>query len=336
MVHHTLNEKRPVLVHGFNFPDDDDERRPRFAVEGPWNLKDPVHETITHRALQRAGLIPANEPHGTTRGWEFIRGAIWNDDPEALLFDNNENETANWSTGATFLSRFTDYKKLARRGEKFAQGSPLFARSHFGDLQCLHSMAAVDGETPRDTREKILAMAEFFYAVGKGDIDSEVKLGSTGLPWISHWFPNDKTSVKNFFQIWHMGNARMRAMGALMHMVEDSYCDAHVERGNVTGQDDSEAQWYVREFHGYISQDDALHGKGDAMHPRGIDAMPGALRAVKVCADILEYWKSGRTYSELRTYLLENVYVLAPDVRNAGPGAKYAMRKRSVSSTKDV
>ena len=58
----------------------------RYSVESVLSIGDPVHETITERALRNTGLIAAGETYSDRAAWDFTRGVFWNDDPEGLLF----------------------------------------------------------------------------------------------------------------------------------------------------------------------------------------------------------------------------------------------------------
>lgn len=287
---------------------------PKFQVEGPWNIGDPVHETITNLALQRAGIVAPGTSFQDRPVWEYIRGVIWNDDPEGLLFDHNETETDNWSSGVEFVGKFNRYQGMATDGTMFGPSDPLLARSHFGDLQCLHAMATRDGEAAHDTRHRILLWSEFFYGVATGHIDGAKELGTIDLGQIELLFPNSHVSVRTLFLIGRVGDLRHRAMGALLHMIEDSYAKGHVQR---------DVRWKIQEFHSYINQDSHKHGDEDVLAAGGIDAMPGAKMAVRQCAEVLKMWKSGARWEQLRTYLEDNVFQLLPTARPASPGDEF-------------
>ncbi|MEW5848040.1 MAG: hypothetical protein AB2A00_04470 [Myxococcota bacterium] len=304
-------------AHGLVFPRGKRPKKkegiqPAYEIEGPWNYKDPVHETITEMALKRAEIIGPNDTFSSPSAWEFVRGVIWSDDPEGLLFDKNDSETDNWSSGAEFGVKFELYKASAKGGAVFANGSPLLARSHFGDLQCLHAMAPRDGEVATQTRTDALAWAEFFYLVSIGRIAPSVPMSAVAS--VSRWFTGSSTTIKDLFLVGTRGDVRQRAVGALLHLVQDSYAKGHVHR---------DAQWRIEEFHNFISQDGNKHIAHDKMAEGGIAAMPDAQRAVEACTRILQHWKRARPWSSLRPYLETPVLVLSPAARPSGPGDDY-------------
>ena len=91
-----------------------------YMFSGPWNTGSPVHETITHLALKRAGLTNNKEYDcckssedfsastqkivADASNREYLRGVLWNDDPTATLFDNNEEENWDFGLGVAFGS----------------------------------------------------------------------------------------------------------------------------------------------------------------------------------------------------------------------------------------
>ena len=177
---------------------------------------------------------------------QFLRGVIWADDPEGLLFDNPRN-TYNYSSGAMWYSHFSD-------GEK-GKFDTMTARSHFGDLQFFHGMASSDAEAPATTKSHMLNWARFLIKVAKGVITTDTKLKD--ISEVSSLFSKqgDQT-VKELFG-WGKGEfvkIRQRAVGALFHMIQDSYAHGHVER-NSAGE--------ISEFHAYGGQDEHKHGEYD-------------------------------------------------------------------------
>ena len=68
-------------------------------------------------------------------------------------------------------------------------------RSHFGDLQFLHSMASRDGEMASETRQRILMWAEFTWSVAVGTQDSKGLLKDVKIDRFSEFFPKSGQSV---------------------------------------------------------------------------------------------------------------------------------------------
>src|ERR1700693_3419733 len=113
-------------------------RRPlavqRYEIEGPFDINDPVHETITQEALKQAGMIGPKAKYSDKEAWEYARGAVWNDDPLGELFDKNKKRTDDYSSGLQWYRHLRAFEQRAGKGEQFGPDAELLARSHFGDL----------------------------------------------------------------------------------------------------------------------------------------------------------------------------------------------------------
>ena len=115
-----------------------------------------VHERITRQAYEKAG-VPLGD--------DVIAGVRWNDNPPAVRLGPLAGacDFRCW-TSMLRLDRVA-FEVLSRR----EQSIPTL-RSHFGDMQFLHAMAARGGEAPADTRSKALRWSEFAYRVARGEI----------------------------------------------------------------------------------------------------------------------------------------------------------------------
>ena len=163
------DNKGPLFSQIVHLVDEIKDSSEGFEIEGPWNLKEPVHENITLAALIAAGIIPnttkLNTATSETR--EFIRGVMWNDDPECLLFDDRTDDNWNFSSGLMWWSHYVE--------EKYDKEN-LIGRSHNYDLQFLHAMGSTVGELPDVTLAKFMLWLEIMYKVSIEDIDSTERL----------------------------------------------------------------------------------------------------------------------------------------------------------------
>lgn len=55
----------------------------RHQIEGPWNINDPAHETMTEESLRRAGLIDKNDTYRSESAWDYTRGQCGTTIPRA-------------------------------------------------------------------------------------------------------------------------------------------------------------------------------------------------------------------------------------------------------------
>jgi hypothetical protein len=256
-----------------------------YMFSGPWNTGSPVHETITHLALKRAGLTNNKEYDcckssedfsastqkivADASNREYLRGVLWNDDPTATLFDNNEEENWDFGLGVAFGVEFKSCMRIIKNVEKNTCSS-LMCRSHFGDLQFLHAMANTLCEDPLEIQKRIVRWGEFTYKVAIGEISGGAKLKDISVegdefnigeklfplnkdmsvdqlflvpdshhckaPYTSTkrrsgWFWSKKRTVCHYRKL-NGGSARKRAAGSLAHMIEDSYAGGHCTREN--------------------------------------------------------------------------------------------------------
>jgi hypothetical protein len=249
---------------------------------------------------------------------------IWSDDPEGMLFDSNETENDNWSLGIQYGLTFKHYKGLATDGQFFASGAPLLARSHLGDLQVLHAMAPKSGEAASATQGQILEWCEFLYGVAIGRVAETWPLSTISLGRMEDWFQGSAMTVKQLFLVGSKGSVPQRSLGALLHIIQDSFAAGHVERL---------PDGKVQEFHCYVGQDSSAHNAADVLHPDGIDRMPGAIKAVQACEKVLNLWKSARPWEILRAYLKDEVFALSSNPNPSSPGREFSPSPGAMATT---
>jgi hypothetical protein len=148
-------------------------------------------------------------------------------------------------------------------------------RSHFGDLQFLHAMASDLGAPAEATRMEILDWMEFAWRVASGDLKAESRMKSVKQSTIRHRFRCSEWTVADIFILGR--NDKLRPMldrvafGALLHVVQDSFSPAHVNREEPVARETCPGATGVlhpgriREFHTYARQDSKKH---DAMDTR--------------------------------------------------------------------
>lgn len=302
-----------------------------WELRGPWNKGQPIHETMTQLSLPPA--IAAES--GEAAMWEYARGAIWNDDPEGLLFDDRRFKwfggptTTNFSSGLAFAYRF---KRGERAPRSFGMSEPsLIRRSHFGDLQFLHAMAP-DGQSPDRTLDDILRWAEFTADIAIGGTPPTTTLGD--IPLLARRFIPEQlaATVNELFLIrgpiaslpWV--DVRKRAAGSLLHMVQDSHAAGHTTRN---GDDE------IVEFHAYGQQDHRRHARADRL-PAGrgstplstsVAEHPAARAAVAAGSEVLAALHTGQTWQAGVGAVVRRIFRLAGNARVAGPGEEFAVRR---------
>ncbi|KAI4604307.1 hypothetical protein KJ359_000441 [Pestalotiopsis sp. 9143b] len=201
-------------------------------------IGEAVHENMVIAALINAGVLERGTTYDQILGkwwgvdrpddWEFIRGVIWNDDPACSLFFDDVNNNGNFGTGISFGS---DYIMKF----KFLSDNIIY-RSHYEDLQFLHSMGCATGEEPAESKRKIMLWVETMYRLSvSDDVLPEHPISSR----LGNLF-NDSTKPRgsDSFRRLLMGNTtsyanpkiERRALGSCFHVIQDSFAVGHCQR----------------------------------------------------------------------------------------------------------
>ena len=155
-------------------------RNPVLDYLGHWvvgsaipNFKSPVHESITLAAIGCDASIGSEDECVTIEAVLANRillyGVRWPDDPPFLLNAKKPPRTKGCDVQVTLRSTsqpacwwglFSDAgseakKKAHLKAPAFGPGDYMLYRSHYGDLQFMHSMGAYDGETAGETVDRM-------------------------------------------------------------------------------------------------------------------------------------------------------------------------------------
>jgi hypothetical protein len=317
----------------------------RGAFQGVAVVGNPVHEEITRRAL-RCPTIESSDVRWSPGCEIDIRyqeaGVRWNDDP-AFKFLPGRGEYLGCRAGHTvrlvtqpvcWARVFKHGESAAARGERLTgRNSNLLARSHFGDLQFLHAMAATDGEAPEQTRRNVMAWLEFTWRASMGDDGFGSQRMVSRLPidgFAERFRYNQDWRIQDLFALGNPGardadSIRKIAFGSLIHVVEDSFAAGHVDRvppkpgASCAGW---RAPGEIREFHSYPRQDSHKHGLADELAALRTHESTTSPNVIDVVSTLGILWRSQVPWDEARRYL-ECVFALAPDARPSSPGDSY-------------
>lgn len=314
----------------------------------------PQHEEIAHRIYGCAeGDCRAPRAGQKAAPPAVLAGSRWNDTPPFTLLKTRtafcpldkvitiNNYPECWGI------LFKDAKKQAEAGRKYGN-APLtlvLYRSHFGDMQFLHSMATNEQELARETKQKIMAWAEFMYRVALGEINRGTYVKKTGMPDIDGLFTHRYDTVQTLFvndsprEYREDENLHLFAMGVLLHMVADSFSDSHAERGDQLGQECRQAKGkrnpgWIRQFHVYILQDSSAHSTAETDQALA-EKLEDDTSPVDVGRAIMEYYNRKAPWEELKDYL-DCVYELADPNAPAGPGEDFKKRDGRTSDPVNI
>jgi len=93
-----------------------------------------------------------------------------------------------------------DAKKQTEAEKQYynAPVAPVIYRSHFGDMQFLHSMAFSEKEHAGETKRKIMAWARLMYRVALGEITRSTSIRKTGIADINSLFTSENDTSRCF------------------------------------------------------------------------------------------------------------------------------------------
>lgn len=308
----------------------------------------PVHEALTICALINSdfNLCPTTTYTSAIRNrqkqvLEILRGIIWNDDPANKLFHNDPNDNFSMGIGKDFAVQFADgvvFDVDCTKHGWFGHKN-IIARSHFGDMQFLHSMADEVGEKAEETKRKILTWLEVMYKVAIGEISTQTKMtdvqisGEFGEEWpfrrlfdagttpAVHETVHDLiTSGEPNITVLH----QHRALGSCVHLIQDSFARGHCQREDITEKEGTVKRYgKIISFHTYKGQDAEEHSKYDFPERLDLadtdlssvslfDDMDGCRDAVENSIRMINFWFRETPWDEVRDWLQEDVFVFHP------------------------
>ena len=313
----------------------------------------PQHEEIARLILECEG-DNCRFPQPGIQKYQLsamLAGVRWNDTPPFTLL-KTRTPLCPTDKVITIINYpecwgilFKDAKKQADKGRKYGN-APLtlvLYRSHFGDMQFLHSMASSEQERAGETKQKIMAWAEFMYRIALGEITRGTSIKKTGISDIDSLFTYRYDTVQTLFvsdaprEYKADENLHLFAMGVLIHMVSDSFSDSHVDRGeqlghncrNVSGKHNP---GWIRSFHVYNLQDSSAHSEAESDRALAYQINYYETSVVDVGQTIVEYYFRKAPWEELKGYL-DCVYDLADPNAPAGPGSDYQKKDNKTIDT---
>jgi hypothetical protein len=311
--------------------------------EGVLHFAEPVHEEITARTYDCDDSCDDADIAAEYAGAYVIAGVRWNDDPpfrmrgdEAQHTSCNTSETIRFTTQPRcWYQLFTAAKRSAENGDvpSAAAHSPLLARSHFGDLQFFHSMASQDGETAAETQRRVMMWMEFTWRVANGEYGLDAKLADVKIDGFDKFFGTSGWTVQDLFT---SGNPALRrhisdvAFGSLLHTIEDSFAEGHVQRaesspGNCSSVPQFVASPLIIEFHSYSHQDEKKHKERDSRKAFE-EQFARPVNAVTVAKPLVDYFEHGAGWDTVKPYL-ECVFTVVDPTTKASPGKEFAAER---------
>lgn len=306
-------------------------------------LKSPVHEAATLAALDcdyaRGEEMACLDAARILEYRMILYGVRWPDDPPFRLSASQLKGSTKCDPRVTLRSTaqpqcwnslFNDAAKRAAKhvgpDPAFGVGTMMLYRSHFGDLQFMHAMAAVNGETAGTTRDNMMWWAKVMWELAGKRLSSTDYLRDLGITELAAHFPGDM-SAQNLLAT-GLPSARSHldqvAIGVLLHMVQDSYSAAHAHRDEPTGAvcpgfAQALAPGRIQQFYSYVHQKGRLHDRADTEQSLSIHAIQTEPSVVDVSRTLLRSWEQGQTWDEVEPYF-KCLFALKDPNIPAGPG----------------
>jgi len=336
----TLTAVCSTAARGYQINPLSDKYRAGHNVPAPLNnITDPVHEEITYAAARCAASriasgpsqditpceVPAERVPLTPRGNKYdplIRGLWWNDDPNQNLFAFHYATWALWMNDAHGIA--TNKRNWLGRRSEISERYKIQYRSHYGDLQFLHSMANADGDSAVEVQSRILDWMEFAYTVAIGKVEPDTAMHDVNLALTRRFFARQPGWTVNhlFAPKYTLGKRTIRdvALGSMLHVIQDSFSKAHVHRA-FDGTSTCPSGRVVQ-FHSYGRQDPKRHGEADTRQAwLADDRFTPELSPVEASARMIRFARERADWATaVLPYLRTTLFCLDSDAEPSGPG----------------
>ncbi len=275
----------------------------------PLKRSDAAPSAMISRCAGRSGPLLTNAPDLSGVQQEIIRAVRFNDSPPvklatalmqlitpSALLCGEIRVPDNAGCWAMIMAHAGSLAATDPNNAAFGKQGNLLYRTHFGDMQFMHAMAA-RGETLARTHERVLLWMRFTWQVAAGEIDTTARIDSLAPEFAREILIGfEDWSVAQFFEIRGGAPEQIRriALGALLHTVQDSFAYGHVERevhnGDASPSEAAPRFGAIRAFHNFGCQSDEKHGEADhAAHYRWFaGANHDALSPVTLGAQIID------------------------------------------------
>jgi hypothetical protein len=312
----------------------------KLGQTGVLHFAEPVHEEITGRIFGCDDGCNDADVDAEFANLYIMAGVRWNDDPpfrmqpdEAQHTSCKTTETIRFTTQPyCWYELFTAAKKSAAKGQvpSPANHAPLLARSHFGDLQFFHSMASQDGESAAETQRRVMVWMEFTWRVANGEYGLDTKLTDVKINGFAQFFGTSGWTVQDLFTA---GNPALRrhindvAFGSLLHTVEDSFAEGHVQRedaspGACSALPQLAAPAPIVEFHSYSHQDEKKHKEKDS-RAAFLELYSELVNAVTVLKPLDDYYEKGASWETVKPYI-DCIFTVVDPTTKASAGKEFA------------
>lgn len=290
-------------------------------------ISEPVHEALTRKTREEYWRIcdadievskycGSNRTVPSTINDSLIRGNWWADDPNQNLYKARQ---------VVWLGNMINAERRAKSGSHVIdQKYKIHYRSHYGDMQFLHSMAYKDGISALETRDKIYMWLEFLYQIATKQIGPSTKFSEVDIQGLSKYFNRHqhweiRWVMQPRYLLSRKDDFSEHAIGAMLHLIQDSYSTSHVER---VFEPTSRCQYgYISRFYSYSNQNSKKHGESDTWEGYEKTSYPESSNPITVGAHMMAFAKSSADWkTKVLPYLDSTVFCLGDSPLESGPG----------------
>lgn len=290
----------------------------------------------------KEGLDLANISIGVMSQEEMINAVRFPDDPVKELSLTNPIGLTRWLWNMGVVG-------CEGKSNGLVQG--LRCSSHYGPFQFIHAMSSENGIPAKETKAKIMAWVEYLTLIIKNEDrfitfdycnywssqqEKQNPIAKLMIPEGQNGFPcklasgNPWTIATPFafhckFKIvtcdvnLNEKNIKQNAIGALLHLIQDSYTQGHAIRGNccdnVSKIDIAKYQCVpIKQFNSYQNQNKDQHAIADSMPSSGDSCLNNRNQHDPITAGAVILWmiknKDKNLINSIPIYLNENVFQL--------------------------
>ena len=164
-------------------------------------------------------------------------------------------------------------KYLQKKKEKGLLDYSPFYQSHWGKLSALHCMSNVNNESPEVTQKNILNWLDFLEFL---IFNVDVTILNTKVNEFQHLLGTSvgelKFKISSLLDTHDVFEAKYRAMGMIIHMIEDSYTVSHCYRDELA----------IVAFYYYSEQSSTKHKNNDFVLEENVEQMLGNINDVLI------------------------------------------------------
>lgn len=201
---------------------------------------------------------------------------------KGVAFNDEEKKEIRLGVIANDLCEFTEEggmffscKSVLKQKKNIIADNSALYQSHFGNLASLHAMKSESNQSKDDSLSELTSWFDFFNLIATDNLpqnfEPHAKVNKVVSP-IQHLFSDLKIEFNDIFDTNDLEKIKLRAVGMMVHLIQDSFTKSHCNRGE---------NKEIVDFYFYGNQDSKQHKADDDV------AKENKLFMIKACNDCL-------------------------------------------------